>query len=81
MKPNIKYVVFVSLKEQPTGHFLNRKYYEPFGSERPSGHLDENNNLVYYVVTTKSPEPRIHGKVVGDKLIREDGQHFQIEQV
>lgn len=80
MKLDIRYAVFVSQKDQAIGHFLNGKYYEPFGSDRQLGHLDENDNFVYYLVTSENPTPRIHGKVVGDILIRdEDGLHLQIK--
>ncbi len=80
MKPEIQYAVFTNQKEQAVGHFLNGKYYEPFGSDRQLGHLDTNDNFVYYVVTSENPKPRIHGRVEGDILIREkDGLRFQIQ--
>lgn len=80
MKPNIKYAVFENKKEISVGHFLNGKYYEPFDGERQLGHLDSNNNFVYFIVTTENPHPKIHGRVEGDILIREiDGHRFHIQ--
>lgn len=82
METDISYAVFVSQIETAIGYFLNGKYYEPFGSERQLGHLDADNNFVYYMVTPENPEPRILGQVIGHTLVRNrDGVVFQIQPV
>lgn len=68
--------------DEAVGYFLNGKYYEPFGGKQQLGHLDSSNNFVYYVITPENPNPKIHGRVEGNVLIREsDGQKFQIKPV
>lgn len=80
MKAGIRYAVFLSQIEHPVGHFLDGKYYEPFGGSRQLGHLDESDNFVYYLVTPENPTPRVHGRVEGSFLIREiDGQRLNIQ--
>ena len=80
MKSDVRYAVFLSQKDQAVGHFINGKYYEPFGSERQLGHLDSKDNFVYYVVTPEKPNPEIHGRLDGEILIREkDGLRFQVQ--
>ena len=80
MEPDVQYAVFVSQKDQAVGHFLNGKYYEPFGSDRQLGHLDSSDNFVYYIATPENPNPTIHGRIKGGILIREkDEQQFKIQ--
>lgn len=80
MEENVKYAVFVSQKEDAVGYFLNNKYYEPFEGGRQLGHLDVNDNFIYYVVRPGSHDLKIHGKIEGDTLIRQkDGQRFQVQ--
>lgn len=82
MEQEVIYAVFQNQKEDPIGHFLNDKYYEPFGSDEQLGHLDSQSNFIYYVVTPENPEIRVHGKLEGDTLIRlEDNLRLRVEPV
>lgn len=80
MKQGVMYAVFVSQKEDSVGHFLDGKYYEPFGSNKQLGHLDPQNNFVYYIVTPEDPDIKIYGKLEINTLARlEDNSIFRVE--
>ena len=81
MESDVRYAVFENQKDQSIGHFINGRYYEPFGSNRQLGYLESNNNFVYYIVTSENPTPRIHGRIEGNILIRErDGKRLNIQK-
>ena len=80
MDSDVRYAVFVSQKDQAVGHFINGKYYEPFGSEQQLGYLDANDNFVYYLARPENSIPIKHGRIEGKILIRDkDGLRFQIQ--
>lgn len=78
MQSGIKYKVTTSLSAQPVGYFLDGIYYEPYGSDRPTGHIDDQGQLVYYVVKP-GEKPSVRGRLEMDALVRDDGFHFLIE--
>lgn len=82
MNPKIIYAVLISSSETPIGHFLNGIYYEPFGSDKKLGHLNSDDNFVYYVNSFPNTTEQIHGRVEGEVLVRKfDNQIFQIRPV
>lgn len=82
MNPNTMYAVLINPHDVPIGHFLDGSYYEPFGSDKKLGHLNSDDNFVYYINNVSSAVDQIHGKVEGDVLVRKlDNQIFQIRPV
>ena len=82
MNPKIIYAVSINPNDAPIGHFLDGCYYEPFGSHRKLGHLNSDDNFVYYINSVSSAIEQIHGKVEGEVLVRKlDNQIFQIRPV
>lgn len=77
MQPGIKYKVTSSSDGQAVGHFLDNIYYEPYGSEKRLGHIDEQSNLVYYLVKP-GEAPSVRGNYCAGELVREDGFRFLV---
>ena len=78
MQSGIRYNVTDSVSRRAIGHFLNRIYYEPAGSDSRLGHLDDQGGLVYYVVMP-GDEPRVRGTYSDGALVRDDGFLFLVE--
>jgi hypothetical protein len=77
MQPGMKYIVSPSSGGRAIGHFRDDIYYEPYGSENRLGHLDEQGNLVYYLVKP-GETPSIRGNYSAGKLVRDDGCIFLV---
>jgi hypothetical protein len=78
MNPGVKYVVFRNQRDDAVGYFLDNAFYDQ--EDRKVGHLDPNDNFVYYFVSAANPTVRIQGHVLGNILTRDkDGLQFRIE--
>lgn len=77
MQPGVKYKVTHPSSGEAIGHFLDNTYYQPYGSEKRLGHINNQGDLIYYSVNP-GEGPNVRGKYWNGKLTRDDGLVFLV---
>lgn len=77
MQQGIKYKVTSLSTNTPIGYFIDNIYFEPFENPQRMGHLNNQGNLIYYLVK-HGEKPSVRGRYKSGILTREDGFQFLV---